>query len=149
MTTWDSLAKVSDQLPKDCHRAQRKYISCVLKSFYRRFGVDLYTYGDCDISVEKLRRIWKFLFSLSLCENSMDCQHKLNNPHMHFHSLLHTLTGLSENQRPSVQFQELLYLIWFWRLSQYRIIYVKSSKHKQKDPLTRTQSAEEAHRSLQ
>ena len=42
----------------------------------------------------------------------MGCQHKLNNPHMHFRSLVHTLAGLNENLRPSVQFQELLCLIY-------------------------------------
>ena len=42
----------------------------------------------------------------------MVSKHKLNNQHMHFHSLVHTLTGLNENMHPRVQFQELLYLIY-------------------------------------
>ena len=79
----------------------------------------------------------------------MGCQHKLNNPHMHFRSLVHTLAGLNENLRPSVQFQELLYLIKFWRLSQHRNIYVKSTKLAQSGPLADNQHAAEAHRSLQ
>ena len=41
----------------------------------------------------------------------MDCQHKLSNQHMHFHSLVHTLAGFNENQHLSVQFEDLLYLI--------------------------------------
>ena len=36
---------------------------------------------------------------------------ELNNQHIHFHSLVHTLAGLRENQYPRAQFQELLYLI--------------------------------------
>ena len=54
-----------------------------------------------------MRRIWKFWFYLSLCENAMGSKHKLNNQHMHFHSLIHTLAGLNENLRLSIQFQEL------------------------------------------
>ena len=87
------------------------YISSDGKPRYRRFGEGWYTCGDYDIVVEKLRRIWKFWFYLSLCENAMGCQHKLNNQHMHFHSLVHTLAGLNENLHPRVQMQELLYLI--------------------------------------
>ena len=79
----------------------------------------------------------------------MGFQHKLNNQHMHFHSLVYTLAGLNENLRLSVEFEELLYLIWFWRLSQHLKIYCKSTKPQQNDPLTDTQPAEEPHRSLQ
>ena len=79
----------------------------------------------------------------------MGYKHKLNNQHIHFHSLLHTLAGLNENQHPRLQFQELLYLIWFWRSSHHRKNYGKSTKHPQNDLLTDTQPGEEAHRSLQ
>ena len=41
----------------------------------------------------------------------MGCQHKLNNQHMHFRSLVHTLAGLNENQRLSVELQELLHIV--------------------------------------
>ena len=111
------------------------------KPRYRQFGVDRYTYWESGIAVEKLRRIWKFWFYLSLCENAMGCQHKLNNQHMHFHSLAHTLAGLNENHHSRVQFQELLYLIWYWRLSPWRKIYCKSTHPKQNDPLADAQLA--------
>ena len=94
-------------------------------------------------------RIWKFGFYMLLCENTMGCQHKLNNQHILFHSLIHTLAGLNDNQYPRVQFQELLYLIQFWGLFQHRKIFGKSTKLAQNDLLTKTQSAEEEHRSLQ
>ena len=119
------------------------------KAPYCQFGVDRYTYWESDIAVEKLRRIWKFWFYLSLCENTMGCQHKLNNQHIHFHSLVHTLAGLTENLHLSVKFQELLHIIWYWRLSQHRKIYCKSTKPQRNDPLADIQPAEEAHRSLQ
>ena len=78
----------------------------------------------------------------------MACQHKLCNQHMYFHFLPHNLAGLNENQRLSFQFQQLFYLIMFWRLSQYRKIYCESTKLSQIGPLADTQTAEEAHRSL-
>ena len=134
---------------KNVIEPQRGYIPSEWKPRYCQFGVDRHTYWESGIAVEKLRRIWKFWFYLSLCDNAMGSKHKLNNQHMHFHSLVHTLAGLNENQHPRVQFQELLYLIWFWRLSQHRKIYGKSTKHPKNDPLTHTQTAEEAHRSLQ
>ena len=118
------------------------------KPRYRRFGVDRHTYWESGVAVEKLRRIWKFWFYLSLCENAMGCKHKLNNQHMHFHSLVPTLAGLNENLHPRVQFQELLYLIWYWRLSHHWQIYCKSTKLQRNDPLNDTQTAEESHRSL-
>ena len=55
---------------------------------------------------------WKFWFYLSLCDNAMGSKHKLNNQHIHFHFLIHTLAGLNENQYPRVQFQELLHITW-------------------------------------
>ena len=119
------------------------------KARYCQFGVDRYTYWESGIAVEKLRRIWKFWFYLSLCENTIGCQHKPNNQHMHCHSLVHTLAGLNENQHPRVQFQELMYLIWFWRLSQHWKIYCKPTKPQQNDLFTDTQTAGESHRSLQ
>ena len=128
---------------------QRGFMSSDSKPHYRLFGVDRHAHWESGIAVEKLRRIWKFWFYLSLCENAMGCQHKLNDQHMHFHSLAHTLAGLNENLRLSIQFQELLYLIWYWRLSQHRKIYCKSTKPQRNDPLADTQPAVESHRSLQ
>ena len=128
---------------------QRRYTPSERKPCYRRFGVDRYTYWKSDIAVEKLRRIYKFCFYLLFCENAMGCQHKLNNQHIQFHSLLHTLAGLNENQCPRVQFQELLHIIWLVRLSQHREIYCNSTKPQQNDLLTDTQTAEESYQSLQ
>ena len=128
---------------------QRGYIPSERKACYRRFGVDRYTYWESGIAVEKLRRIWKFWFYLSMCDNAIGSKHKLNNQHIHFHSLVHTLAGLSENQCPRLQFQELFHLIWFWRPSQHREIFGKSTKPQRNDPLAGTQTAEESHRSLQ
>ena len=119
------------------------------KPRYRWFDEGWHTCDDCDVAVEKLRRIWKIWFYLSLCENAMGCKHKLNNQHMHFHSLVHTLSGSNENLRLSIQFQELLHIIWFWRLSQHWKIYCKTTKPQRNDELTDTQTAEESHRSLQ
>ena len=116
---------------------------------YRQFGVDRHTYWESDIAVEKLRRIWKFWFYLSLCENAMGCQHKLNNQHIHFHSLVHTLAGLNENQHPRVQFQGLSHIIWYWRPFQCPKIYGKSTKPQQNGPLPNTQPVSQAHRSPQ
>ena len=76
-------------------------------------------YDDHDILLEKLRRIWKFWFCLSLGENAIGstlCSHQ---PYRQFHSLQHTLAGFEENQRLSTEFQELLYHILFWRPSQH------------------------------
>ena len=125
---------------------------CILSQWkprYRHFGVDRYTYWESGIAMEKLRRIWKLWFYLSLCENTMGCKHKLNNQHMHFHSLVHTLAGLNENLRLSIQFQELLHITWCWRLTQHRKTYGKSTKPQRNDPLADTQTAEESYRSLQ
>ena len=128
---------------------QLGYISSEWKPSYRQFGEGWYACGDYDIAVEKLRRIWKFWFYLSLCENAMGCKHKLNNQHMHFHSLAHTLAGLNENLRLSIQFQELLHITWYWRLTQHQKIYGKSTKPQRNDQLADIQTAEESHRSLQ
>ena len=98
------------------------------KPRYRRFVVVCCTHGNYDIAVEKLRRIWKFWFYLSMYDNAMGSKHKLNNQHIHFHSLVHILAGLNENQRLPAQYQELLYLIWYWRLSQHWKNYCKSTK---------------------
>ena len=92
-------------MPQRGHRPSEE------KPRHRQCGVDRYTHDDNGISVEKLRRIWKFLVYLSLCEDAMGCQYKLNNHHTHFHSLVHTLAGSNENLRLSIQFQELLYVI--------------------------------------
>ena len=117
---------------------QRGYIPSEWKPSYRQFGVDRYTYWESDVAEEKVRRIWKFWFCLSLCENTMGSKHKLNNQHMQFHSLVHTLAGLDENQHPRVQVQLLLYLIWYWRLSSWRKIYWNSTKPRRNDPLAET-----------
>ena len=87
------------------------------KPHHRHFGVDCCTHGNYDIAVEKLRRTWNFSFCLSFYENTMGYQHKLNNQHIHFHSLVHILAGLNENQRLPVLFQKLLHIIWYWRPS--------------------------------
>ena len=134
---------------KNVIEPQRGYIPSEWKPRYCQFGVDRHTYWESGIAVEKLRRIWKFWFYLSLCDNAMGSKHKLNNQHIHFLSSVHTLAGLNENQHPRLQFQELLYLIWFWRSSHDRKNHGKSTKHPQNDLLTDTQPAEEAHRSLQ
>ena len=128
---------------------QRGYMPSERKPCYRRFGVDRHTYWESGIAVEKLRRIWKFWFYLPMCDNAMGSNHKLNNQHIHFHSLVHTLAGLSENQYPRVQFQDLLYITWHWRLSQDWKIYCESTNPQRNDPLTDTQSTEESDRSLQ
>ena len=104
---------------------------CIMSDWkppYRQFGVDRHAYWESGIAVEKLRRIWKFWLYLSLCENAMGSKHKLSNQHIQFHSLTHTLAGLNENLHPRVQFQQLLYFIWFWRLSQNWKICCKSTK---------------------
>ena len=128
---------------------QLGYILSDWKPRYRWFDEGWCTCDDYDIAVEKLRRIWKFWFYLSLCENAMGCKHKLNNQHNHFHSLAHILAGLYANHHPGVQVQELLHITWCWRLTQHRKIYHKSTKPQQNDPLADTQTAEEAHRALQ
>ena len=48
--------------------------------------------------------------------------------HMQFHSLIHTLAGLNEIQHLLVQFQCLLCLIWFGRISQHLNISGKFTK---------------------
>ena len=125
---------------------QRGYIPSRWKPRYRQFGVDRYTYWENDIAVDKSRRFWRFWFYSSLCKNSMGCQHKLNNQHMHFHSLVHAVAGLNEKQHLSVQLQQLLYLIWIGRWSQSQKTYCKFTWHQWNDPLTDIQTAEEAYR---
>ena len=148
MTTWDSLADLTNQWQENAIGPQGGYILFDWKPHYRQFGVHKHTYWESGIAVEKLRRIWKFWFYLSLCENAMGCKHKLNNQHIHFHFLVHTLAGLKENLLLSIQFQELLHITWYWRLSQHQKIYYKSTKPQQTDLLADTQTAEEPHRSL-
>ena len=74
----------------------RRCIPSYWKPRYLQFGVDRHACYGNDIVVEKLGRIWRFWFYLSLCESAIGCQHKLHNPHMHFHSLVYTLAGLTE-----------------------------------------------------
>ena len=81
------------------------------KTHYRRLAVDRYAYGKSGIVVEKSTRVWNYWFYLSLCDNAMCCQHKLNNQHLHLHSLVYLLAGLNENQRLPTQIQELLHII--------------------------------------
>ena len=71
------------------------------------------------------------------------------NQHMQLYSLVHTLAELNENQRLSIQFQELFHITWCWRLSQHRKCLCKSTKPQQNNQVTDTQPVEEAHRSLQ
>ena len=125
------------------------YIPSEWKPRYRWFGLDGHTYWESDIVVEKLRRIWKFWFYCSLCDNTMGSNHKLKNQHLHLNSLVHTLAGLNENLRFSVQHQELLHIIWFWRLSQYRKIYGRCKEPPQNGLFTEAQPAEKPHRPLQ
>ena len=82
----------------DAIKLQYIYDLSGLKPRYRQFVVDWYPYGDYDIAVEKFGRLWKIWFYLSLCENAAGCQHKLHNPHMYFHALVHKVSGLNENQ---------------------------------------------------
>ena len=149
MITWHSLVEPSTQMPKNAIGPQHGCMPSERKPCYRRFGVDRHTCWESGIAVEKLRRIWKFWFYLSLCDNAMGSKHKLNNQHMHFHSLVHTLAGLNENQHPRAQFQYLFHLIWCWRPFQCPKNRGKSTKHPQNDLLTDTQPGEEAHRSPQ
>ncbi len=51
----------------------------------------------------------KFWFYLSICENAMGFTLLAHRTQMQFHSLIHTLAGLSEIQHLSVQFQHLLH----------------------------------------
>ena len=104
---------------------QSNWMSSERKPRYPRFGVDRHNYWESDIAMEKLWKIWKFCFYLSLCENTMGYKHKPNNRHIQFHSWTHTLAGLNENLRPRVQFQELLHITWYWRLSQHRKINLR------------------------
>ena len=122
------------------------HILSEMKPFYRGYGLDRYIHWENGFAVEKVRRIWKFWFYLSLCENIMGCKHKLNNQHIQSRSLVHTLAGLNENMRLSIQFQELLHITWCWRLSQHRKMHGKSTKPRRNDPASGTQLAEEAHR---
>ena len=65
--------------------------------------------------MEKVGKIWKFWFSLSLfCENAVGSKHKLKDQRMHFHSLVHSLAGLNENLHLSVEFSRTFayHLIW-------------------------------------
>ena len=104
------------------------------------------------VSMTSRGRSWGGSGSFGFTCHVWECngwQHKLYNQHMHFHPLVNTLAVLNENQRLSVHFQEPLYLIWFWRLPQQRKSLGKSTKPQQNDPLTDTQPAEKAHRSLQ
>ena len=112
----------------DAIKLQYIYALSGLKPRYCQFVVDWYRYGDYDIAVEKLGRLWKIWFYLSLCENATGCQHKLHNPHMHFHSLVHELSGLNENQRLSVVFQELSHIISLWLLSHIKKITADRQK---------------------
>ena len=123
---------------KNAIEPQRRHIPSDWRPRYRQFGVDCCTYWQSDIVVETLRRLWKFWFYSSLCENGMSSKHKLNNQHVRLHSLVHTLAGLNEIQHPTAQLQELLYLIWFWRLSQHRKIYCKFTNPQRNDPLADT-----------
>ena len=86
---------------------QSGFISSEWKPRYRQFGGDRHTYRESGVAVAKLRRICRFWFYLSLSQNAISSKHKLNNPHIHFHSLVHTLAGLNENQCPRLQFQDL------------------------------------------
>ena len=152
LQTWQHEIIWSNYQPncqKNAIEPQHRYMPSDWKPCYRQFGVDCCIYWESDIAVEKLGRIWKFWFYLSLCENAMGCQCKLYNQHMQFHSLVHTLAVLTENLHLSVEIQELLHIIWFWHLSQHRKIYHKSTKPQQNDPLTDNHLAEEAHRPLQ
>ena len=128
---------------------QSGFIPSELKPCYRQFGVDRCTYWESDIAVEKLRRTWKFWFYFSLCENTMGSNDKLNNQHIQFHSSIHTLVGLNENQCPRVRFQQLLYLIWFWRLSRHWKCHGRSIKTNQNSRLPGIWTTGEVHRLLQ
>ena len=134
---------------KNTIRPHQRHIPPERKPCCRRFGVDCCISWESVISMDKLRRIWRFWFYLSSCENSMSCQHHRSNQHMHFPSLLHTLPGLNEYLRLSVQHKQLLYLIWYWRLSQDREKYGRSTKPQQDGRLSDTQPAEAAHWLLQ
>ena len=125
MTTWRSLAEPSSQLPEDSYWTS----ACIytvraedsLSSIWHRYE---YLLSICHRGGEVDENLG-VRFYLSLCENAMGWQHKVDNPHTHFHSLVHTMAGLNENQHLSIQFQQLLLLIWFWRLFHHQKIYRK------------------------
>ena len=98
--------------------------------------------------VEKLRRIGRFGFYMSLCENAMGCQYKLCNQYIRFTSLVHTLAELNENQHLSVQFEELLCIIRFGRTGQWGKNGGSFTDAPLKQPLADDQTDERGHQSL-